>query len=153
MANATFTYTANMAVEANTNHAGVQALCWDFNSGASDCGSSGDAVLLGKLPAHCTVVGGHFYGGSPADAIHGLLYAMRPDDFSKSGGTIYGSFTISATVQRFDIRGPVRISLSADCTAAHAVVYWDVTTGASGTGSTSLHGVIYYVNDGRNAGG
>ncbi|MCO5760737.1 MAG: hypothetical protein NHG36_04375 [Chromatiaceae bacterium] len=149
MAASTFTYTANMAEPARACHTGVQSINFAFNSGASKFGTLSDVVLLGKVPNGCVVTGGHIDGTSGAAAIHCMLLAVNSQDLTKSGGTIYGSLTISATQQRFSIYGPIKISLSADATTSEAVLYLNCTTGASGTVSTSINGVIYYVADGR----
>lgn len=152
MAGVTFTYTANMATPAMAPHNGVQAITFAFNSGAAKFGSVSDVVLLGRIPDQAVVVGGQINGKSTAGAIHLMLLAVNSGDFTKSGGTIYGSFTISATAAKFEIDNPVRISLSADATTSEAVLYLNCTTGASGTVSTSVNGTIYYVADGRNFG-
>ena len=152
MAGVTFTYTANMAAPAPSAHTGVQAISFAFNSGAAKFGSISDVVLLGRIPNHATVVGGQINGKSTSAAIHCMLLAVNSTDYSKSGGTIYGSFTISATAAKFEIDNAVHISLSADATTSEAVLYLNCTTGASGTVSTSLNGTIYYVADGRHFG-
>ena len=149
MAATTFTYTANMAEPARSAHVGVQALTFAFNSGANKFGTLSDVVLLGKIPNGAVITGGHIDGASGAAAIHCVLLAVNSGDFSKSGGTVYGSLTISATAQRFSIYGPIKVSLSADATTSEAVLYLNCTTGASGTVSTSINGVINYVADGR----
>lgn len=152
MAAVTFTYTANMSAPAPSAHTGVQAITFQFNSGASKFGTLSDVVLLGRIPDQAVVVGGQINGTSAAAAIHCMLLAVNSTDYTKSGGTVYGSFTISATAAKFEIEQPVRISLSADATTSEAVLYLNCTTGASGTVSTSLNGVIFYVADGRNFG-
>src|SRR5512139_2325104 len=149
MAATTFTYTANMAEAARSVHAGVNALTFAFNSGASKFGTLSDVVLLGKIPNGAVITGGHIDGTSGSAAIHCVLLAVNSQDFTKSGGTVYGSLTISATAQRFSIYGPIKVSLSADATTSEAVLYLNCTTGASGTVSTSINGVINYVADGR----
>lgn len=158
MAAVTLTYTANMASPARAVHAGVNALTFSFNSGAVALGTACDVVLLGRIPNGCTVTGGYVRGRhGGATGAHFLLTAVNALDYSKSGGTIKfdqanGSFTLSQTAASFfDVNGPTRISLSADTTATEAVLYLNCTTGASASVSTSLHGVIYYVCDGREA--
>ena len=149
MAGVTYTYTANMAETARAGHVGVQAITFAYNSGANKMGSISDVVLLGKIPNGAVVVGGVLYGNSTAAATHYMLLAVNPNDYSKSGGTIYGSFTVSTTAVKYNIDGPIKISLSADATTSEAILYLNCTTGASPTVSTSLNGVIYYVADGR----
>jgi hypothetical protein len=149
MAGTTFTYTANMAEPARAVHAGVNAINFTFNSGASKFGTLSDVILLGKIPNGATVVGGQIHGTSGAAAIHCMLLAVNSQDYTKSGGTIYGSLTISATQAKYDIIVPVKVSLSADASTSEAVLYLNCTTGASGTVSTSINGVIFYTADGR----
>ncbi len=152
MAARTLTYTANMADSARAVHAGVNALVFEFNSGATKFGTVSDVALLGRLPPHCTVLGGYVRGKhAGADGAHFLLLAVDANDFTKSGGTIKmdqanGSFTLTATAASlFHVNGPTKISLSADSTATSAVLYLNCTTGASETVSTSLNGVLYYM--------
>jgi hypothetical protein len=156
MAIVTLTYTANMSEPARAGHSGVQSVLFAFNSGATAWGTACDVVLLGRLPPHCTVLGGYVRGQhGGATGVHCLLTAVDANDMTKSGGTIKmdqanGSFTLSATAASlFHINGPTKISLSADSTASSAVLYLNCTTGASASVSTSLNGVIYYVADGR----
>lgn len=148
MAATTFTYTANMAEPARAVHAGVNSISWDFlAAGASTkAGTLSDVVLLGKIPAHCTIVHSNIaFGASGAAAIHWTLTAVDANDFTKSGGTVYGSMTQSTALAEFRSYRPTKISLSADSTASHAVLYLNCTTGGSGTVSTSLYGNIQYI--------
>ena len=151
MAGITMTYTANMAEPARAVHAGVNALVFSFNSGATAFGSISDVALLGKLPPHCIVLPGSTIraGVSTAGAVHYTLTAVDQNDFTKSGGTVYGSFTQSTGAANFTVLQPVKISLSADSTASHAVLYLNCTTSASPTVSVSLQGCILYTADGR----
>jgi hypothetical protein len=158
MAARTLTYTANMAEPARSGHVGVQAVTFNFNSGATKFGTVSDVALLGRIPNGCTVTGGYVRGRhGGADGAHFLLLAVNSQDYTKSGGTIKmdqanGSFTLTQTAASlFHVNGPIRISLSADATTSEAVLYLNCTTGASESVSCSLHGVIYYVNDGRAA--
>lgn len=158
MAGTTFTYTANMAEPARAVHAGVNAISFAFNSGAVAFGSACDVVLLGRIPDQATILGGYVAGKhGGATGAHFLLTCVKSTDYTKSGGTVKfdqanGSFTLSATAASiFQIANPVRVSLSADAGTSEAVLYLNVTTGASPTVSVSLHGVIYYVCDGRAA--
>ena len=151
MAGVTLTYTANMANPAIANHVGVNAVIWNFNSGATAFGSISDVVCLGKIPAHCTILPGSVIrmGVSTAAAVHYMLLGVDANDYSKSGGTIYGSMTQSTGAAAFTVQKPVKISLSADSTAAHAVLYMNCTTSASPTVSVSMQGCLLYVCDGR----
>jgi len=151
MAGVTLTYTANMAEPARAVHAGVNAVIWNYNSGATAFGSISDVVCLGKIPAHCTILPGSVIrmGVSTAAAVHYVLLGVDANDYSKSGGTIYGSMTQSTGANTFTITQPVKVSLSADSTAAHAVLYMNCTTSASPTVSVSMQGCLLYVCDGR----
>ena len=150
MAGNTLTYTANMAEACIAPHTGVQVINFDFNSGATVFGTACDVALLGKLPAHCTVLPGSIITtGVKGTAAHFVLLAADANDFSKSGGTVYGSFTISATAAEYQIKKAVKVSLSADSTAAYAVLYLNCTTGTDDSTSVSLQGSIYYTCDGR----
>lgn len=152
MAAVTLTYTANMSRPACAPHTGVQALLFDFNSGATDFGTVSDVALLGKLPAHCEIVGGYIRCGArnTTDPAHYMLLAVDANAYATSGGTVYGSFTASAGgVTTFTLgMPPVKISLSADSTASHAVLYLNCTTGTTASGSQSLQGVILYKTSG-----
>ena len=152
MAARTLTYTANMANAAASVHAGVNAVMFQFNSGTTKFGTQSDVALLGRLPPHCVVLGGYIRGKHLGEnGMHGLLLAVDANDFTKSGGTIMfdqasGSFTLTATAASlFHVNGPTKISLSADSTASSAVLYLNITTGASESVSTSINGVIYYM--------
>jgi hypothetical protein len=149
--------TVNMLDSARAASPGVQVLTFDFNSGATKFGTVSDVALLGKIPQPCTIVGGVIYGGArnTTDPAHFLLTAVHPDDFTKSGGTIVfgsgtGSFTTSAGgVNSAQVGKLSRISLSADATVSHAVLYLNCMTGTTESVSQSLHGAILYVCDGR----
>ena len=152
MAGRTLTYTANMANPAQAVHAGVNAITFSFNSGTTKFGTVSDVALLGRLPPHCVVLGGYIRGKHLGEnGMHGLLLAVDANDFTKSGGTIMfdqtnGSFTFTATAASLlHVNGPTKISLSADSVASSAVLYLNVTTGASESVSTSVNGVIYYM--------
>lgn len=157
MAARTITYTANMSEPARANPLGVNVLTFDFNSGATKFGTLSDVALLGKIPQPCTIIGGFIRGGArgTTDPAHFLLTAVHPDDFTKSGGTVLfgtgsGSFTTSAGgINGLAVGNISRISLSADATVSHAVLYLNCTTGTTETASQSLQGAIYYVCDGR----
>ena len=150
MAAQTLTYTANMAENCRAPHIGVNVINFEFNSGATAFGTACDVVLLGKLPAHCTVLPGSVINaGTKGTAAHFVLLAVDANDFSKSGGTVYGSFTMSATAAKYTIDRAVKVSLSADSTATHAVLYCNCTTGTDDSASVSLAGSIFYVADGR----
>lgn len=158
MAATTLTYTANMAEPARSVHAGVNAISFAFNSGATAFGTACDVALLGRIPDQATILGGYVAGKhGGATGANFLLLAVKSTDYTKSGGTIKfdqvnGSFTLSATAPSlFHVANPVRISLSADAATSEAVLYLNCTTGASATVSVSLHGVLYYVADGRAA--
>jgi hypothetical protein len=151
MAGVTFTYTANMAESARAVHAGVNAIIWDFNSKAVACGSISDVICLGKIPAHCTILPGSVItmGASAAAAVHWMLLGVDSADYTKSGGTIYGSMTQTTAKAIFTVDRPTKVSLSADSTAAHAVLYLNCTTSASPTVSVSIQGCLLYTCDGR----
>lgn len=158
MAARTLTYTANMAEPARAVHAGVNALTFAFNSGTTKFGTVSDVALLGRLPNQATITGGYVAGKHLGEnGAHFLLLCVNSSDYSKTGATIRfdqtnGTFTLTATAASiFQVTQPVRISLSADATTSEAVLYLNCTTGASESVSTSLHGCIYYVCDGREA--
>jgi hypothetical protein len=153
MAATTWTYTANMAEAPRAIHAGVNALTFSFNSGGSKIGTTSDVILLGKIPNGATVVEGWITGNTAATAQKWQLSAVHPDDFTKSGGTLLlgdasGTMTVVTGVVRFNLIQAKRVSLSADVTTAHAVLYLNCLAGTE-TVSVSLQGCIMYVCDGR----
>jgi hypothetical protein len=155
MAGVTFTYTANMAEAARAVHSGINALTFSFNSGASKIGTVSDVVLLGKIPNGATVVDAWITGVAASTAQKWQLSAVNPGDFTKSGGTLLigdaaGTMTVVATLARFTLNQAKRISLSADTTASHAVLYLNCLAGTE-TASVSLQGCIMYVADGRSS--
>jgi hypothetical protein len=153
MAATTWTYTANMAEAPRAIHAGVNALTFSFNSGGSKIGTTSDVILLGKIPNGATVVEGWITGNTASTAQKWQLSAVHPDDFTKSGGTLLlgdasGTMTVVTGVVRFNLIQAKRVSLSADVTTAHAVLYLNCLAGTE-TVSVSLQGCIMYVCDGR----
>jgi len=154
MAARTLTYTANMSVPARSNHVGVQALTFAFNSGANLFGTVSDVALLGKIPNGATILGGHIHGKTAAaTSTIFILSTVNSLDFTKSAQVI-GTFTASATGATLVNLSenqllPLRVSLSADATTTEAVLYCNCTAGPSETASVSINGVIYYVADGR----
>ncbi len=153
MAATTWTYTANMAEAPRAIQAGVNALTFSFNSGGSKIGTTSDVILLGKIPNGATVVEGWITGNTASTAQKWQLSAVHPDDFTKSGGTLLlgdasGTMTVVTGVVRFNLIQAKRVSLSADVTTAHAVLYLNCLAGTE-TVSVSLQGCIMYVCDGR----
>lgn len=153
MAAATLTYTANMAEPSRAVHAGINAICFSFNSGATKIGTTSDVILLGKIPNGCTVVDGWIAGNTAATSQKWQLSAVHPNAFGTSGGTLLlgdaaGTMTVVTGVVRFNLLQAKRISLSADATVASAVLYLNCLAGTE-TVSVSLQGALFYVCDGR----
>ena len=65
-------------------------------------------------------------------------------------GDTAGTMTVVTGAVRFNLLQAKRISLSADATVAHAVLYLNCLAGTE-TVSVSLQGCIMYVCDGREA--
>ena len=153
MAAATLTYTANMSEPSRAIHAGVNALTFSFNSGATKIGTTSDVILLGKIPNGATVVEGWISGSTGATSQKWQLSAVNSGDFTKSGGTLLlgdtaGTMTVVTGAVRFNLLQAKRVSLSADATVASAILYLNCLAGTE-TVSVSLQGCIMYVCDGR----
>lgn len=151
MAASTFTYTPRMSAQPAELHAGLNTIAFDFNSGATKCGTLSDVILLGKVPngALITDVAIRF-GAEGSAATHFTLLALAIEAAGTYStlATVAGSMTASATAARFTFAEPVKISLSDDRAVQYAVLGLNCTTGASGTVSFSLQGNIKYLADG-----
>ena len=151
MAGRTLTYTANYGAAAGI-HAGVNALGWDFNSGATKFATISDVLLLGKIPSGALIESQHVnFGITPQGAAHfGLvLLATESAGTFSTFATLIASMTASSTAAcTFQSFRPFKVSLSDDRAVQHVVLALNCTTGASETTSFSVQGVVYYKTDG-----
>lgn len=151
MAATTFTYTPRMASAPRGLHAGLNVIPFDFNSGATKCGTLSDVILLGKLPNGALITDVNIrFGAQGSAATHFTLLALAVEAQGTYStlATIAGSMTASTTAARFTFGEPVKISISDDRAVQYAVLALNCTTGASGTVSFSLQGNVKYLADG-----
>ena len=153
MAGTTFTYTANMAESARSVHAGVNAITFAFNSGASKFGTLSDVVLLGKIPNGAVITDWYlnFTTKAETQTMELVLLATESGGTFSVYATLEASLTASATgaITSIGYR-PIKVSLSDDRAVQHVVLALNVSTGASGTVSFSTYGQLRYQSDGTN---
>lgn len=156
MAAKTFTYTVNMSNVPAKLHAGLQALAFDFNSGANKLGTVSDMVLLGKIPNGAVITDGLVSFGAQKNAAQTYTLLLLAVDASGTFSTLAtlsaasGSITSNAsTAQNYTIIGPTKVSLSDDRAVQYAVLALNCTVGGSETTSSSFQGHVKYVSDGR----
>lgn len=152
MAIATFTASA-YTNPVRQVHAGVNSRFFGFNSGATACGTSGDSILLCKLPNKVRVTGCSILVTSAAAGTIFNVCLTRGSSISTTL-QVLGSFTTSAAAARFslDTLGLVgsrrHVSFSDVDLIQHATLALVATAGASATVSVSLEGTIsYYAGD------
>jgi hypothetical protein len=154
MAARTMTYTINMAASPVKIIKGLNALPFDFNSGATKFGTLSDVALLGKIPNGALITDADIrFGVMPQQAAHFalLLLVTDADGTFSTLATLIGSMTATQTaVTTFSSRVPVKVSLSDDRAVQYATLALNCTTGGSETVSVSFQGNVKYLSDGRN---
>jgi hypothetical protein len=151
MAGTTMTYTLNMSSPARAVHIGVNHLEWDFNSGASKIGTLSDVILLGKIPNGAKILRTDVrFGASNAAAIHWQLLLLATEALGtySTYATLIDSMTASPTAVTFNSFIPTKVSLSDDRAVKYVTLDLNCSTGASGSVSQSLQGLILYTTDG-----
>ena len=157
MAARTLTYTLGYAGPVRENHAGLNVLTWDCNSGTTKFGTVSDMFLLGKIPNGAVITGGGITFGIQGNAASTFTLLLLSDEGAGTFSTLAtlraagGSMTANAsTVQSYTIVGPVtKISYSDDRAVQNAVLALNCTVGPSETASFSFQGFLTYVTDGR----
>ena len=159
MAARTLTYTPNMGPGPGTStgvirapHIGVDAVAWDFNSGATKLGTLSDTVLLGKVPNGALLLEKNFRFGAVAGTAGGTwqLNLLVPENGGTLSlyATLVNSMTSSATAATFQDYVPYKLSFSDDRVLQYAILALNCTTGPTETVSVSFQGMVFYKTDG-----
>ena len=151
MAGRTLTYTVNYAANPKAVHVGLNALAFDFNSGATKWGTLSDVVLLGKIPNGALITDVNIrFGATTSAAVHSALVLLGTDALGTftTVATLIGSMTASPTAATFSSYIPTKLSLSDDRAVQYAVLALNCTTGASESVSFSFQGSVKYLKDG-----
>lgn len=155
MAARTITH-ANMLLPPQKIHAGVNALTFDANSGATKFGTVSDVFLLGKIPNGATIVGGSISFGIQTNAAQTYTLLLLKNQGAGTysirttlrSGTNAGSITANATsAQTYQIGGTYKVSLSDDAAIQYLTLALNCTVGPSETASVSFIGNLLYVVD------
>lgn len=151
MAARTLTYTINMNAAPKAAHVGLNAIPFDFNSGATKFGTLSDVLLLGKVPNGAVILQKSIrFGAQGSAASHWQLQllAVEAQGTYSVFATIFNSLTASATAASFSDVVPYKLSLSDDRAVQYAVLALNCSTGATETVSFSLQGFVEYLADG-----
>lgn len=137
-------------------HVGLNAVAWDFNSGATKFGTLSDMVFLAKIPNGAlitdqdVIIGAKKQDGAAYTA--GLiLLAVEALGTLSQLAVLIPSMTATTAAVVFTSKIPYKLSLSDDRAVKYAVLALNVTTGASETASVSIQGGIKYLTDGSQA--
>lgn len=156
MAARTLTYTLNMSAPAGKVHAGVNAVTFACNSGATKFGTVSDMFLLGKIPNKSVVTGGGITFGVQGNAASTWTLLLLEDLGAGTFSTMHtfrstGSITANASAANsYPILGPAfHVSLTDGAAVQHAVLALNCTVGPSETASFSFQGFLNFTADGR----
>lgn len=155
MAATTMTYTLRMSENPKKLHAGVSAVVWDFNSGATAFGTLSDVLLLGKIPNGALLLAQEIRFGAIAGVTaqsFALLLAAQdsPTGTLSTYANLMGSISGSTAAVTFRSARPVKVSLSDDRAVQYVTLLLNTTTGTSQTVSFSTQGFVTYLSDGSN---
>lgn len=133
------------------HHIGVQALHFQYASGATKVGTIGDTLVLGKLPNHGTVLDVMAHLGAKADTVATMVFFITKGNPASDTTTlaIVGTVSASSTGGVVTFRPgaltelPHQISLSDDDGIQYAVLKMRFAAGTE-TVSFSLDGYVTF---------
>lgn len=133
------------------HHIGVQALHFQYASGAGTFGTIGDTLVLGKLPNHATVLDVMAHLGSKADTVATMVFFITKGKTASDTTTlaVIGTVSASSTGGTVTFRPgattelPHIVSLSDDDGIQYAVLKMRCAAGTASV-SFSLDGYITF---------